>query len=296
MGTTDQEQNNPSAVSVTRWPAYGWLGLALIAVFWSLNWSITGLRTHWLFFPLWLGYCLTVDAWVYRRKGHSMLTRNRSKFLLLFLASVPAWWLFELLNERTQNWSYEGRELIGDVEFALLASLSFSTVMPAVFGTAELSGTFGWIRNFRPGIRLLPTRSIVTGMFSTGCVMLFMLLAWPVFFFPLLWLSVYFILEPINHWIGNRTLLRDSANGDWRPVLALFTGCLICGFFWELWNFYSYPKWIYRIPFFDFLRVFEMPLLGYGGYLPFSLELFALYHLVTGWRKNADKRDFIKLV
>jgi hypothetical protein len=25
-----------------------------------------------------------------------------------------------------------------------------------------------------------------------------------------------------------------------------------------------------------------MPLLGYGGYLPFALELHALYHLVMG--------------
>jgi hypothetical protein len=25
-----------------------------------------------------------------------------------------------------------------------------------------------------------------------------------------------------------------------------------------------------------------MPLLGYGGYLPFALELYALYHLVAG--------------
>jgi hypothetical protein len=25
-----------------------------------------------------------------------------------------------------------------------------------------------------------------------------------------------------------------------------------------------------------------MPLLGYGGYIPFALELFAFYHLVVG--------------
>jgi hypothetical protein len=25
-----------------------------------------------------------------------------------------------------------------------------------------------------------------------------------------------------------------------------------------------------------------MPLLGYGGYLPFALELFAVYHFITG--------------
>jgi hypothetical protein len=30
------------------------------------------------------------------------------------------------------------------------------------------------------------------------------------------------------------------------------------------------------------LHIFEMPLLGYGGYLPFAMELHALYHLVAG--------------
>jgi hypothetical protein len=25
-----------------------------------------------------------------------------------------------------------------------------------------------------------------------------------------------------------------------------------------------------------------MPLLGYGGYIPFALELFAFYHMVVG--------------
>ena len=43
-----------------RWPLHGWLGLALVAVFWPLNWSLDGLRTHWGFFPRWLGYCTTL--------------------------------------------------------------------------------------------------------------------------------------------------------------------------------------------------------------------------------------------
>jgi hypothetical protein len=30
------------------------------------------------------------------------------------------------------------------------------------------------------------------------------------------------------------------------------------------------------------MHLFEMPLLGYGGYLPFALELYGLYHLLTG--------------
>ena len=55
---------------------------------------------------------------------------------------------------------------------------------------------------------------------------------------------------------------------------------LACGFFWELWNFYSYPKWTYHIPVVGHPRLFEMPLLGNLGYLPFGLELYPMIHLL----------------
>jgi len=79
-------------------------------------------------------------------------------------------------------------------------------------------------------------------------------------------------------------------------VLVLWAGCLICGFFWEMWNFYSYPKWVYQVPFADFLHIFDMPLLGYGGHIPFSLELFALYHLIIGVLKPGKIGDFIQVL
>jgi hypothetical protein len=132
-------------------------------------------------------------------------------------------------------------------------------------------------------------------MFAAGWVMLALLLRWPLYFFPFVWGSVYLIIEPINVWLGNRSLLDWTASGDWRPVIALAVGCLICGFFWEMWNFYSYPKWDYDVPFVDFLRVFEMPLLGYLGYIPFSWELFALYHLVAGIAGRKRSADFVQV-
>ncbi len=97
-----------------------------MAVFWALNWGLDGMRTHWGFFPLWLGYCLTVDALTLWRTGTSPLARSRLRYVGLFAASIPAWWLFELINQRTRNWIYLS-EPIGDLEYALLASLSFST-------------------------------------------------------------------------------------------------------------------------------------------------------------------------
>ena len=46
----------------------------------------------------------------------------------------------------------------------------------------------------------------------------------------------------------------------------------------------------------DFWRIFEMPVLGYLGYLPFALELFGLYHLVTGFFPGMDKRDYLQII
>jgi len=266
----------------TRWPLHGWAGLALITVFWPLNWGLEGLRTHWGFFPLWLGYCLTVDAMTLARTGSSLLSRSRRAYIGLFSASVPAWWLFELINERTRNWIYLDDGSIGPIEHALLASLAFSTVIPAVFGTAELVGSFNWVRHLAAGPRIAPTRGVVTGFFFGGITMLALTLAWPRYFYPFVWLSVFFILEPVNYRLGHRSLLEWTSKRDWRPVISLWIGTLICGFFWEFWNYWSFPKWIYDVPFVGFGHIFEMPVLGYGGYLPFALELFALYHLLAG--------------
>lgn len=264
------------------WPLHGWVGLLLVAVFWALNWGLDGLRTHWGFFPLWLGYSLVVDAVCVRRNGDSILTRHPRGWAALFVVSIPSWWLFEGLNERVANWSYLGREQFSQLEYFLLASVSFSTVMPAVFGTAEAMAGTRWMARCAKGPAVAMGSGAPRRMFVAGLVMLALLLAWPRYFFPLLWLSIWFLLEPVNAWLGRPTLLDPLARGDWRPVVALGSGALVCGFFWEMWNYWSYPKWIYHVPFVDFLHVFEMPLLGYGGYVPFALELYALHTLVTG--------------
>jgi hypothetical protein len=268
----------------------GWLGLGLVAVFWTLNWTLSGVRTHWAFFPLWLGYCLTIDALVLARTGTSLLTRSRRKYIGLFLVSAPVWWLFEALNERLQNWHYVGSEQFTLFQFWAWATLNFTTVIPAVFGAAELMASFPFVQRLGKGPLIRPNR-LTTGLFfAAGWGMLTAMLAWPRIFFPFMWLSVYFILEPVNVWLGHRNLARWTGRGDWRPVVALWLGVLLTGFFWEMWNFFSYPKWVYHVPWGDALHIFEMPALGYGGYLPFALELFAVYHLVVGLLGEKDSQ------
>jgi len=230
------------------------------------------------------------------RKGDSLLTRSPRRYVGLFLVSVPAWWLFEALNIQTGNWVYQGAEYFTPAQFAILASINFSTVIPAVFGTAELASTFGWLRHMGPGPRIPKSGPVLLGFFVVGWLMLALLMIWPRQFFPFIWLGPYFVLEPINVWMGHQSLATTVDRNDWRPVLALWVGVLICGFFWEFWNFYSYPKWVYHVPYLGFLHVFEMPLLGYGGYLPFSLELFAIYQFVVGLIGRNPEGTYVHLV
>jgi hypothetical protein len=279
----------------TSFPLHGWLGLSLALVFWFLNWTLPGIRTHWGFFPLWLGYCLTIDGLVFWRTGTSLLTRSWRKYLGLFLISAPVWWLFELLNMHTRNWTYLGTDIFTPMQYSFWTTLSFSTVIPAVFGSAELVASFGFLKRLKPGPVIGTDKRTATGFFILGWAMLALLVAWPKIFFPFLWLSLYFILEPVNIWLGNRSLAYWTQNGDWRPVIALWLGVLLTAFFWEMWNYYSYPKWIYHVPWGDWLHIFEMPSLGYGGYLPFALELFALYHLLAGLFGDRNS-DYLRIM
>ena len=247
-----------------------------MAVCWLLNWMLPGVRTAYLFFPLWLGYVLVVDALVQTRAGSSIWSRSRKDFVLLFCFSAPVWWLFELFNLRTANWEYLGRDLFTPLQYNLLCTIAFSIVVPAVFETAELIQTFRWMIPFGSGPRVPATPSVFVALFIAGLGMLTLVMAWPKIFYPFTWTSLVLIFEPVNYWMGRPHFLQRLRDGDWRTVVSLALGGLACGFFWEMWNYYSFPKWIYHTPGVAFLRIFEMPLLGYGGYIPFALELYIL--------------------
>jgi hypothetical protein len=251
------------------------------------------LRTHLLFFPLWLGYVLVVDGWTEVRTGTSLLRRSPAAFAARFVLSVPVWWLFELVDVRLRNWEYQGREHFSDLEFALYSSLSFSTVMPAVLGTTELVASFRWCRRLRGGPRLRLSRFALCVVLVTGLLGLAAMLAWPEWLYPLVWVSGVFVLEPWCALSGRRSLSQRTARGDWSRWTALWTAGLVCGFFWELWNAGSWPRWTYHTPGLEGVpRLFEMPLPGYLGYLPFALELFLVESLCRrGGRRGSGHSD-----
>lgn len=282
----------PLTRSPRSWIApYGWIGVGLVGAAWAVSWTHLRPLSDWGFFPLWLGYIITLDALVRTRLGRSLFQAGPLRVLRLFAISAAVWWIFEAFNLRTDNWHYLHPEPVGSLRFALEATLDFSTVLPAIFETAA------FLHAILPG-QCLPQRATLPAgtarvWMLAGLICLGLSLLLPRIFFPLIWGCLFLLVDPLNARLHRPSLLAGVHSGVWRPVVVLALSGIVCGFFWEMWNSLSMPKWVYTVPGIPQQRLFEMPLLGYLGYLPFALECFSLYIFVSYWlsSRGSDLTD-----
>ena len=132
-----------------------------------------------------------------------------------------------------------------------------------------------WWRRAAKVIGLAALLLSCAGLFAVGIV--------PGFVFPLVWLAPPTLLISLAVLRGEPHSLSGIASGDWRPAVSSVLAALLCGIFWETWNFGSYAKWVYAISYVDALHVFEMPLLGYAGYLPFGVLCAEIGDFIVGF-------------
>jgi hypothetical protein len=277
-------------------PWWGWCGVMLGLVAWILAWNrfpcFSEYQAH-TFTPLWIAYILTVNGFTYRRTGTCLLLRRPVSFLLLFPASAGFWWFFEYLNRFVQNWTYMGADF-GPTGYFLFATLSFSTVLPAITATREWLLSFSWwngaYEHFFP-VRLASPSLFAAAVLTTSGTGLSLLGVYPNHLFALLWISPLLILVSLQVLLKETHIFSPLGNGDWRFVLAPALAALLCGVFWEMWNFCSLAKWVYHVPFVQRFHVFEMPILGYAGYLPFGLECSVVADMVLKRNGKAIARE-----
>jgi hypothetical protein len=231
------------------------------------------------YFPLaWFGLIFFLDAAVQAQYGRSFFGGTRTIFLAMIPLSALFWWLFEAFNLAVHSWSYIGGSRYTGIGFVVFASIDFSSVLLAVWCAARM------MRLLIPGHDAPQTsavpRTVLATMLTGGFLCLILPLLFPHYAFGLIWGCTAMILDPINAWLGRPSILRALRNRSWRLPASFTLGGLFCGFFWEAWNYWSLPKWIYAVPYVNFAHVFEMPLLGYAGYLPFGLEVFTMVNFV----------------
>lgn len=286
-----RQQTSIKPLPLHSFPWWGWLGIITGIAAWILAWTrfswFTKFQPH-TFTPLWLSYILVINAFCRKRTGRCMMTGSPGIFLMLFPMSAGFWWFFEYLNRFVQNWQYTGIHF-NSWEYFWHATLSFSTVLPAVLGTRDVMNTYSWIRpafdNLNPvkypNAKLLAVFALVISGISLAGIGV-----WPNYLFSLLWISPLIIIVSLQTLMGERHIFSEMAAGHWSPVIASVAAALFCGFFWEMWNYYSLAKWEYSIPFVNRYKLFEMPILGYAGYLPFGLECAVIEDLVKHWIKK----------
>jgi len=267
-------------ISSKYFPRWFYLGLLTNLTAWATSWLNIKPFSVYTFFFIWLGFILIIDGLNYRQNGSSMISRNFKGLLFLFAISTTFWWFFEFAVFITKNWYYISNVTIPISVEQILSGLFFSTVMPAVFEMAELLKTFNLFIIKQLLVRL-PRQTPVMFLIM-GIAAIFLPLIRPDLFFPLLWVSLFLILDPINYWRGYDSLSGDILENNWQRLLYFGIATLICGFFWEMWNYHASIKWFYEIPYVGSLKIFEMPLLGYLGYIPFGFEIFAVYCFVRG--------------
>ena len=278
---------------------FPWWGAAA-ALMCLLSWTVSWSRFSWFksfqqytFIPLWFSFVFLLNGVSHWLKGTSLLERMPMKFFLLFPLSSLFWWYFEYLNRFVQNWYYVGIEDFSPVEYCVTASISFSTVLPAVLSMNELlkvcsrfEKAFG---SLMP-LRFQASRSAAISVLMLSSAGLLAIGILPDILFPLLWMAPLLIFTSVDSLLDIPHVFQGISHGNWTGVCRLAASGLICGFFWEMWNYYSYAKWIYSIPFVGQFRIFEMPVLGYAGYLPFGLECAVAASMVIGLREILESR------
>ena len=274
-----------------RFPWWGWLGVVVLAAGWVLSWNY---RFGWFpafaprvqvqvsYAPQWAGFILIMNALCVRRSGHSPMTDHPWAYAATFPASSLFWWFFEYLNRYVWNWYYLGVSDIGAVEYIVYASVCFASVLPAVCAVAAWLHTFPVFddRVYRGMARVdLRRRGWCLFLGTLAAAGLTGIVFVPDFAYPLLWLSPLAVFLLVQFLMREKCVLDPLADGDWSVFIRFAVASLVCGFCWETWNYYAFAKWVYAVPWVHGFQIWEMPVAGFAGYLPFGVECAA----VTAW-------------
>jgi len=271
-------------------PIHGFLGIALLVLSEVLHLRKIEPFYSWFYCFAWWSYIFAVDGIIYRLKGNSLIVNRTKEFFLMTPWSVFIWLIFEAANLSLKNWYYINLPHSVIERWAGYA-IAYGTVLPGLFETTELLEAAGVLKNAKTRKTMISsggqTVLVFLGILSLASSVLI-----PEYFFPLIWAGFIFLLEPFNYRFGAPSLLGDLEEGNPRKIYLLLIAGLICGILWEFWNFWARSKWVYTVPFFDRMKGFEMPYLGFLGFSPFAIEAYVMYNFISlfrfrrGWEES----------
>jgi|UniRef100_A0A7V6A2U5 hypothetical protein len=228
----------------------------------------------WLYFFAWWPLVFFLDGVLGRLTERSLLREQPLVFLRMLFFSVTVWLMFEVFNLWLLNWRYAGVEPRIWLRWPGYA-LAFATVLPGILLAARVLAALGVGAGLRGQVRRFGNWQPLFLLLGAVCLVLPFLA--PRYAFPLIWGAFFFLLDPLLDLMTGDSLTRRFLAGDRQTPLCLLLAGLACGIWWEMWNYPSAARWVYTLPVLNFWKIFEMPVLGFLGFLPFALECWVMY-------------------
>lgn len=236
---------------------------------------------------MWWGYILFSDSLVAKLTGGSLITSSRKNFLWMLPISIVSWLVFEAYNLHLANWEYVNMSESFAVRL-LGYTLAFATITPAIYETAHLVQAVFFPEGLS-GKRIVFSGRVTNLFIVLGAVFMVGPLLLPSessrYLFALVWIGAVPLLDPVNEKLGAPSLLADLERGEWAAFHSLLVSGLVCGFLWEFWNAWAWTRWVYRVPFWSGIKFYEMPSVGFLGFLPFALECYVMFNTAAALLK-----------
>lgn len=310
-------------VNKAPYPWWGWFGLIIYLGSEYLLWRSRTVPYetelphpewlyHWSDIPLFWGLALLIDGFVYRRSGGKSLVRNYPfEVVGIGVASMGGWMLFEYLNMFVKdNWYYPCGHIIGDQQFLLYAIVISSGLLPIAFMFYTWFNTFPNLKvKYNNGIKITFPGWLKNALIVISLVGLVSAGLFPNFLFFSLWITPALLVALALDKLGIWSPFKFIGEGNWSPVLLFALTYLATGLFLEGENYFQASQtvnpdgaltvithqpafWKYDLPFInDTPHLFEMPLLGFLGYLPFGVYCW-LWWIMWATLLNVKSRFF----
>lgn len=232
------------------------------------------MHSQFLPFMIW-SYTLLADNVLYRAKGISAAISSTSEFIALAVASFSVMCFLELLNLRLGVWYYINQPS-GDILRWSGLGLTWASLLPCVCVTEEAICSFGvcdWTNN--PHLILRHMFLDLMPYLGVGLFCLSMLL--PGSLWPLGYLSLFLIVEPLNRRKGLPSFIRELEFGFPGRAARLAVAGLICGISWSAWNYIGGYQWMYSGGFAVGPEIFGLKMSVYLAFPVLALILYSLH-------------------
>jgi hypothetical protein len=249
---------------------------------------------------LWWGLTFILDGIVYyRRGGTSLFSNSAQELIAISLASVSGWMIFEYINFYVnRNWYYPIAHSMPVAEFFCYSMLASTAVFPISFEFYSLFNTFPKFQvKYSAGWKIKVPKSVCWIIIILCMISLFFISFYPDDLFFAVWLAPLLMFINLLYVLDIWSPFNLLEKGDWSPLLLLALSWVVSGLCVECWNYFSGTHvdgilqtkntlyWRYSVPYVNDYHLFEMPILGYMGYLPYGVYA-AIWWLVFAYMQG----------